>query len=353
MASIDRRVSPEGAVSYQVRVRLKGHPTQTATFARLTDARRWAQQTEAAIREGRHFKTTEANRRTLTDLVDRYLREVMPGKKSARGQGIQLCWWRAELGHHVLADITPALLAEYRDRLAAGITPKRQPRSGSTVNRYLAALSHAFTIATNEWLWLEDNPLRRVRKLKEPRGRVRFLSDEERCRLLAACKASGNSDLYPAVVLALSTGARQQEIMSLRWPDIDLTRGMIVVQESKNGERRALPLVAHAAELIRERGRVRRLNTDLVFPSARHPQQPIELRTPWQAALKQADIKDFKWHDLRHSAASYLAMNGATLAEIAAVLGHRTLAMVKRYAHLSEAHTARVIERMNRQIFGE
>lgn len=144
-------------------MRLKGHSVETATFPRLTDARRWAQQTEAAIREGRHFRTREAKRRTLADLVDRYLAEVMPGKKSARGQSIQLSWWQTELGHHVLADITPALLAEYRDRLAAGITPKRQPRSGSTVNRYLAVLSHAFTVAVKEWGWIDDNPLRKVR----------------------------------------------------------------------------------------------------------------------------------------------------------------------------------------------
>jgi integrase len=89
----------------------------------------------------------------------------------------------------------------------------------------------------------------------------------------------------------------------------------------------------------------------LVFPG-HNPQQPIDLRTPWEAALRQAGIEDFRWHDLRHSCASYLAMNNATLADIAEVLGHKTLSMVKRYSHLSEAHTSKVIARMNEAIFG-
>jgi integrase len=101
---------------------------------------------------------------------------------------------------------------------------------------------------------------------------------------------------------------------------------------------------------------VRRIDSNLLFPAKeitpQKPQKPINLRRDWEAALKVAEIQDFKFHDLRHSAASYLAMNGASLAEIAEVLGHKTLQMVKRYAHLSEGHTARVVESMNQKIFG-
>ena len=173
--------------------------------------------------------------------------------------------------------------------------------------------------------------MRKVSKLKEPRGRVRFLSDDERTRLLKACKQSSNTDLYPAVVLSLATGARQKEIMGLRWLDVDMQRCMITLHDTKNGERRASPLHGHVLELVRERSRVRRIDTDLLFPSPKNPQQPIDLRRPWENALAQAGIEDFRWHDLRHSAASYLAMNGATLSEIASAIGHKTLQMVKRY----------------------
>ena len=352
MATLVKRVSQLGEISYQVKVRLKGYPAQSATFERKTDAKKWAQHTEAAIREGRHFKTTEAKRHNLAELVDRYVKDVLPAKRDTVNQTRQLAWWKEQLGTHALADISPALLAEYRDRLAKTPTPSGKPRSPSTVVRYMAALSHAFSIASKEWGWVEDNPFAKVTRPKEPRGRVRFLSDDERERLLAECKASSNSDLYPAVVLALSTGARRMEIMALHWHQVDLQRGIITLHETKNGERRILPLAGHALELMRDRAKVRRIDTDLVFPSPQKPQNPIDLRAPWEAALARAEIEDFRWHDLRHSAASYLAMNGATLAEIAEVLGHKTLQMVRRYAHLSEAHTAKVVAAMNSKIFG-
>ena len=333
-------------------MRLKGAATQTATFKRLTDVRLWAQSTEAAIREGRHFKTTEAKRRTAGEMIDRYIAGVLPGKpKSAKCQRQQLAWWRAELGALSLADVTPAVLAEVRDKFAGGVTVRGKQRGPGTVNRYLAALSHAFTIAVKEWGWLDDNPLRKVTKPKEPRGRVRYLGDDERARLLAACKESDSAGLYPAVVLALCTGARRMEILGLRWGQVDFARRAITLLETKNGEIRSLPLVGHALDLMGERAKVRRIDTDLVFPG-RKKHRPVDLRTPFETALKRAGIEDFRWHDLRHSAASYLAMNGATLAEIAEVLGHKTLAMVKRYAHLSQAHTTRVVEAMNAKIFG-
>src|SRR5712691_6752927 len=116
------------------------------------------------------------------------------------------------------------------------------PTAHSTVNRYLAALSHAFTIAVGEWTWVDDSPMRKVRKPKEPRGRVRFLSDDERTQLLQACQGSRNPYLYKAVVLCLSTGARKMEILGLCWSEVDLQRGCIILQDTKNGDRRVLPL---------------------------------------------------------------------------------------------------------------
>jgi integrase len=177
------------------------------------------------------------------------------------------------------------------------------------------------------------------------------LSDDERRRLLAACKASTNPYLYTAVVLALATGARKMELLSLTWRDVDLQRDMIVLQETKNRERRTLPLTGYAWELMRQHSTTRRADTELVFPGP-SGKKPLGIRDAWNNAVKRAGIIDFTFHDLRHSAASYLAMNGASLAEIAEILGHKTLSMVKRYAHLSEAHTAGVVARMNAKIFG-
>lgn len=350
MATICERIAQDGSLHYQVKIRLKGYPVETATFDRKKAALRWVQATEAAMREGRHFRTSEAKRRTVGELIDRYLRDILPTKASSRKQQAQYAWWKEQLGALTLADLTPALIADYRDRLAQGVTPSGKKATPATQVRYLAALSHALTVAVREWGWLEDNPMRKVRRPTEPRGRVRFLSDAERKALLTACRESENRLLYPVVVLALATGARQGEILGLRWQDVDFGRGVARLEQTKNGERRALPLTGHALKVLREHAKIRRLNTALVFPSA-SGKTPASLRKPWEAALRQAKIEDFRFHDLRHSCASYLAMNGATPSEIAGVLGHKTLAMVKRYAHLSDQHLSGVVSRMNAKIF--
>jgi len=353
MATIEKRTTKKGVIVYRAKVRLKGHPLQTATFERLTDARRWAQQTESAIREGRHFKTVEAKRHTLTEAIDRYIKNVLPSKpKSEANQSAQLNWWREAIGDYSLAELTPALIAQQRDKLAQEKVVNGKQRSSSTVNRYLAALSHMCTIAVREWMWLEENPMSKVSKLKEPRGRVRFLSDDERLRLLEACRNSDSRDLYAVIVLALATGARKMEILGLRWDEINFSRAVITLHETKNGDRRVLPLAEHALKVIKQHAQVRQLNCDLVFPS-KNLTKPVDIRTPFETALKRAGIEDFRFHDLRHSCASYLAMNGASMAEIAEILGHKTLQMVKRYAHLSDAHTSEVVAKMNEKIFGE
>lgn len=242
-----------------------------------------------------------------------------------------------------MSDLSPAELVKCRDRLLRTHAP-------ATVVRYMAALSHAFTIAIREWGWLEESPMRKVTKPKEPRGRIRFLSDDERDRLLEVCRESYNPYIYPVVVLALSTGARKMEILRLTWQDIDFNRRVMTFHNTKNGERRVVPLVVHALQLVEQRFEDSS-NSRFVFPS-RNGKKPFDIQRAWKAALREAEISDFRFHDLRHSAASYLAMNGASLAEISEILGHKTLAMVKRYAHLSEAHTAGVVARMNEKIFG-
>lgn len=369
MASIEERRDSKGNVNYRVLIRLKGHPTQSATFERKTDAKKWAAATESAIREGRHFKTTEAKRHTLSELIARYKREVLPSKAASTqlAQTIHLDWWNAKIGYLLLADITPALLSQHKSILASepkpspvrrgnAVSAKQRPaeyRGPATVKRYLAALSHVFTIAMKEWGWLEHNPMERVSKPKEPSGRVRFLSPEELDRFVSACRNSTQPDLYPAVMLALSTGARRMEVMSLRWRQVDLKRQMIVLEQTKNGERRSLPLAGPALKAIQERSKIRRLDTELVFPSLSNPARPIDLTKAFELALAESEITDFRWHDMRHTAASYLAMNGASLAEIAEVLGHKTLQMVMRYAHLSTGHVATVVSRMNQAVFKE
>lgn len=341
MASIEKRISANGSTTYRVKIRLRGQAPESASFTRLTDARAWAQKVEANMKAGRHFGISK--RHTVAELLDRYEKSALPKLKSAKTVKARLDWWRDLHGKNLLADMTPDVIAKARDKLKE--TPKKRgggARSDADVNRTLAALSSACGFAVKELGWLERNPLERVSKGTENKGRVRFLSDDELPLFLRACRESANPHLYLAVVLALTTGGRQSEVMGLRWPQIDLKRRTAMLGDTKNGDARALPLSGEAVGLLQQRVKVRSLDDDRLFPAKPGCKSPfVDLRTAFASALETAQINDFHWHDLRHTAASYLAMAGTSPLEIAKVLGHRTMAMVARYSHLSPG---RVVE---------
>lgn len=336
MATIEKRSTSDGKTTYRAKVRIQGHPPESATFATRADAKAWAAETETDIKNGRYFG--QAKRRTFAELADEY----KPHAKDAA----RLEYWRTTFCAERLDAITPARIAKERDKLLTedaqrnGADGKPRKRTGATVNRYLAALSSCLSYGAKELQWLERNPVERIKKPAESKGRIRFLSDDERTRLLTACRESGNADLYLAVVLSLTTGARQAEIMGLRWPQVDLARRIIALEKTKNGERRALPLVGEALDLLKARAKVRSISDDRLFPPTARARKAeyLDLRQPWEKALQVAQVEDFHWHDLRHTAASAMAMAGVSLVEIAKVLGHRTMQMVARYSHLSEGH---------------
>jgi integrase len=217
--------------------------------------------------------------------------------------------------------------------------------------RYIAAISHVFTVGIKEFGWVESSPVAKISKPREPAGRVRFLSDEEREKLLDACKVSESPILYTVVVVAISTGMRCSELMNLIWSQIDFARQQIILEKTKNGTCRTIPLVGLALELLKKHLEERGLKTQLLFPG-KVVSKPIAIRRPWLTALKKAGIQDFKFHDLRHCAASYMAMSGSSLVEIGILLGHKRLEVTKRYSHLSQKHISKVVERMNQEVFG-
>ena len=343
MATIRKREGKKGT-TYSVQVRVKGGNSESASFSSLTKARLWAQSIEAAIRDGRHVTGSEAKRHTLKELAERFLEHPALRPKTKITYGPQLKWWCRHLGSTALADITPDRISQLRDKL---LKKGYQP---SSANRFVAALSSAFSMAVREFGWLEANPCAKLRKLAESKGRTRYLTDDERERLLAACRESGVRELYIIVVLALSTGARKNELRWLCWGDVDLHQGSLVFRETKNGTPRSVPLVGRSLDLLREWGKVRRLDTPLVFPG-KNPDHPILFEKTWRNALEAAKVEDFRFHDLRHSAASYLVMSGVHLRTVAEILGHKTLSMVQRYSHLSPEHlrseVARTMEAVN------
>ncbi len=355
MGAIREYTKEDGLTTYHAEVRLKGYPPQRASFRTRTLAKRWIQDTESSIRDGRHFRIAEAKKHTVKDLIERFISQWLAQfPERVVRQTAYLAWWKNRLGHLLLADLTPAVIADARDALLAETTTRQTLRNPSTVNRYLAAFSRALTIAMKEWGWLDDSPMRKVTKPSEGRGRNRLLSIEEKDRLLEACKLSANPNLYAIVSLALLTGMRFGEIVGLRWEDIDYANKIITLEKTKNGERRMLPLT-EAIEKILTLCRQTDISLGLIFKptSPTNRSGVVDIRNAFIKALKKAQISNFRFHDIRHASASYLAMNGATQGELMAILGHKTPTMTRRYTHYSQKHVATLMERMQANLISE
>lgn len=293
----------------------------------------------------------------VRDLIDLYMAHYA-GRDASRVWHMN--WWAARLGDVQLQDLSDdqvhAALEELSERHARYFAgkdadgkpihrAKRKPLSGATINRYAAGLAAVVTWAIKKRIAPKGyvHPCRSVERRPESDGRVRFLSDAERERLLDACRASKWPRLYLLVMLALTTGARRGELLSMKWADVDLERAVAHVGRSKNGDAKSLPLMP---AVISEMRRFVGAAHQPVFSSPRSINKVFTFEPSWHAALKAAGIKAFRFHDLRHSCASTLAQNGATLLEIADVLGHRQLAMTKRYSHLTTQHKAALLQRV-------
>lgn len=294
---------------------------------------------------------------TLHKLIDLYMAHYA-GRDSTRAQ--RVAWWQQRVGALALVDLTDdhvhaALesLADENARFFAGRDElgrpvhnrKRKRLAPATINRYAASLAAVITWAIKKRIAPKGyvHPCRSIERRREHNEKTRFLTDDERERLLAACKASSWPLLYVLVLMALTTGARKGELLGLRWIDVDLERGLAAVARTKNGDPRVLPLVpAVMAELRRFAGPP----LALVFGSPRDPRRAFTFEPRFKDAMQAAKVRDFRFHDLRHSCASMLARSGATLLEIGDVLGHRQMQMTKRYSHLATGHKAALIGRV-------
>ena len=384
MAVIRERKSASGVKSYHVQVRIRGFPPQTQTFKSKTLAKEWAALTETDLKAGRLLPRVIAERHTVSDLLTRYRKEVLPLKKAKfiRDQTVHLDWWEAKLGRYSLAQLNSNVIGQARIALSTESIGKKsvkvqtkdakgntitktvqedRVRAPATVVRYMGALSHALNTAVNEWGWIDKSPMIGVRKPKVDNERRRFLSDEEIQRVLTEAKGSENRFLYTVVLLALSTGMRLTEIMSLRWRNVlvedGADMGLLVMEKTKNGDARTSPLAEDAFKAVMVmRDKAKKDYADrvpanqLLFPSDTVENKPVEIRKAWETCRKRAELDDFRFHDLRHTAGSLLAMSGASTREIAEVLGHKTMAMAKRYSHLTQKHLGSVVANMNQRL---
>lgn len=339
--------------TYRVRIRMKGGQCFDRSFRSKTLAKKWKRDMESAIEHDRYEFTNPATKHTLADLIDLYIERVLPGKpRNAKNVLQHLTWWKEELGHLLLSQVRPSIIAGKRDELLTGLIRGEKLRSPTTVVRYLSSLSHVFTKAVKEWEWMRENPVFKIEKPKQAQGRKRVLTDEEQKRLLQACQESGSKDLFLIVALALGTGMRKGEIMGLRWRNIQLgdSSGTIVLERTKNGRSRSVLITGLLLGLLQQR-RNQQGADSLVFSSPNYPNQPIDIRSAWERALQKAGIEGFVFHGLRHQAASQAATIENSPLVIGELLGHQTLQMTRHYVHLPSAHMQTMVEALQSKIF--
>ncbi len=278
------------------------------------------------IAEGKWLDKLDGEDKTFSDLAEKYVNEYAKQHKKS--------WAKDDerlknhlipfFGEMIVTDITPKIISAYKGhRYAKGV-------KAATINRELAIMKHMYTIAVKEFEWCRDNPVMRVSMEKEGQPRDRWLTYEEEKRLMEACPGW----LQEIVTFALNTGMRQGEVLSLRWQDVNLFIGIATLQETKNGERRSIPLNRTAWELLKAKSKVRYLASDYVFTSdAGTKMDGGNFRTDFMKVLKTAKIVGFCFHDLRHTFATRLVQKGVDLYKVQKLLGHRDNKTTQRYAH--------------------
>jgi integrase len=347
MATI-RKIQRQSGFVYKAIIKKNGIDLKSKTFTRKGDAVAWAKRIEADQELMEVLGSRGAGMR-FSELVDEYMLQ-WAGKDI--NQIIRAKYWLDQFGNYKIIDLTTDLVRQGIKAFAlrkchrgdgSGRT-KQLPKNPApaTINRYRTVLSAIFKYAIGEG-YLAANPVSRVPPRKVSNLRTRFLSETERTRLLTACKTSTWDRFHMLVLMAMTTGMRKAELLNLRWNHIDFDKNLAFLGDTKNGEQRYCPIPGFVVDELKP---FRQVGMGLLFPSEIKPDQPREFKKYWLKALADADIQNFRWHDLRHTAASLLVMNGATLYETGEVLGHKSTQTTARYAHLSTAHKSELVNRV-------
>jgi integrase len=294
------------------------------------------------LAEGKWFEKVPVQKHTFGELMDKYLQEhssVNKVKKShLRDKGMAKNLLRFFKNRN-LTDITSAMISDYKvKRRKDGVSPR-------TINYELTMMSHAFNLASLEWEWVKDNPVRRVRKDRVHNFIERWLTSEEEKRLLCVSAPW----LRDIIIFAIHTGLRQSEILDLRWSQIDLVRRTMTIFEQKNRGIDTLPLNETAVSVLTERYRHRSSEFDHVFPSANNTRiDNMNLVRAFKRVMRKAEVHNFRFHDLRHTFATRLVQSGVGIYEVQRLGRWKSPSMVMRYAHHNIESLRASIEVMDR-----
>ena len=321
MATFVQRPGPGGKRVWQALVRRRGYPQQTRTFDTKAKAEDWASVLESEMARGVFVSRAEAENTTLREALDRYQREIVPGKKNADREGRRVKGLQARtLARRSMASIQGKDIAAFiQERQAEGAGP-------NTVRLDLALLSHLFNVARAEWGMASlANPVEMVRKPRLPAGRDRRLVGDELQRLLTAAQSYGG-EIGPLITWAIETAMRRGEIAAMRWDHLDRKARVLLIPETKTGTPRRVPLSTAALGVLD--GLPRRLDGRV------WAMRPDSISQAFERVCKAAGIEGLTFHDLRHEATSRLFEKGLNPMQVAAITGHKTLQMLKRYTHL-------------------
>lgn len=351
MATFRARKTKSGKKRFRADVRLAGFSPSRATFDSMASARAWAAQEETRLRERRHGLNASPNEHTAGQMIDRYISKVLPRistkKRYVQQVERQLLWWHERIGQQLLGSITKATIVEQLEHLSEG-------RKNETVNRYLSAIAQVFSHAVSEWEWLSVSPMAGIRRMEESPGRDRYLRDHERIGIIEACRREKRKPMLLLVVLAIAIGGRKNEVRSMLMDNLRMEDGRAVAtqEDTKNKRKKTFYVTGWAFELLHDYLNTRPVSrrSKYLFPN-RFGDKPMEAEREWRRIRKACGLQDFRFHDLRHTFGSYMAMNGATPQEIAEALNQKTLEMALRYAHLSPGHVESKVAAMNQKIF--
>mgnify|MGYP000715758548 CR=1 FL=1 len=309
---------------WSVQIRRKGFSPISKSFINQKDAHSWIRSVESDMDKGIHSDCGTASVVTLADALIRYRKEITPAKKGRVREAERIAvWLEHPLAKRSLSSLKSTDFVQHRDRRCAAV-------ASNTVRLELALISHLFSIARKEWDLPVGNPLSDIRKPKGSNCRTRRLEDDEEERLLSACRASQNPLLHPIVVLAIESGMRLSELLSLEWKDINLLKRIVFLSDTKNGSSRTIPLSSTAMAILSDMPR--NITNKRVFYT--WSQRPSAMNGAWKNATVRADINNLRFHDLRHEATSRLFEKGMNLLEVAAITGHKSVSMLQRYTHI-------------------
>ena len=331
MASFIPRKGPGGKRVWQAHVRRRGYPAQVRTFDTKAEAEAWAATIESEIARGVFVCRAEAEGTTLTEALGRYAREISSKKKSGNREVYTIRWWQdSVLGPRSLASIRG------KDIAAVLATKESEGAAPHTIHLYLALLSHLFTVARKQW-GMEglNNPAELVHKPRLPPGRDRRLIGDEKARILAAAEAYGG-EIGQIITWAIETAMRRGEIAAMRWEHLDIEGRAFLLPETKNGTPRRVPLSKVAQAVL---DRLPRRPDGRVWGM-----RPESMSQAFERVCKAAGIEGMTFHDLRHEATSRLFEKGLNPMQAAAITGHKTQQMLKRYTHLRAEDLAPLLD---------